>query len=75
MGGVRKSVRRKDPRRDDGPSQRFRVFCDFQSGEAADDRQAFLNLGRVAERGLVDDDLGNRALKLAPSIRPPFLRT
>ena len=28
----------------------------------------------IADGGFVDDDLGDRALKLAPSIRPPFLR-
>src|SRR4051812_13508029 len=74
MCGVRESVRRKDAGSHDSPSQRFSGFRDLKGRQAADDRESLLYFRWIADGGFVNDDLGDRALKLATSIRPPFLR-
>src|SRR5438132_1812143 len=70
---VANDVRRKDTSSHDGLRQRIGVIGDRQSRQPFDDREPLLNFRRIADRGLVDDDLGDRAVKLATSIRPPFL--
>ncbi len=73
MCSVAKNLRRKDPRSHDGWRQRIGFISDCQIRQPADDREPLLNFRRIADRDLVDDDLGDRALKLATSIRPPVL--
>src|SRR4051812_7441586 len=73
MGGVRKSVQRKDAGSHDGLRQGLGVLRDIKGRQASDDRESLLYFRGIADRGFVNDDLGDRALKLATSIRPPFL--
>ena len=73
MRGVTNGVLRKHPSSHDSPSQRFSGFRDIKGRQAADDRESLLHLRWIADRGFVDDDLRDRALKLATPIRPPFL--
>src|SRR5712692_1259354 len=70
---VANDVRRKNTSSHDGLRQRIGVIGDRQSRQPADDCEPLLNFRRIADRGLIDDDLGDRTLKLAPSIRPPVL--
>jgi hypothetical protein len=72
MGGVGKSVRRKDASSHDSPSQRFSGFRDIKGRQAAEDRESLLYLRGIPGRGFVNDDLGDAVLKLAPAIRPPI---
>src|SRR6266581_4407650 len=71
---VANDVRRKDTSSHDGLGQRIGVIGDRQSRQPADDREPLLYLRGIADRGFVNDDLGNRALKPAPPVGPPFLR-
>jgi hypothetical protein len=70
---VANHLRRKDPGSHDSLSQRGGVRRDIKSRQATDDCESHLYLCRIADRGFVDNDLGNRALKLAMAIRPPLL--
>jgi hypothetical protein len=66
-------VRRQDAGSHDRLSQRFSGFRDVKGRQAANDRESLLYFRGIADGSFVDDDLGDRTLKLAASIRPPFL--
>jgi hypothetical protein len=74
VGGIRKSVRREDSSRQNRLRQRFSFDRHLKTRQTADDRKPLLHFRGIASGGLVDHDLGDRALEHASSIRLPLLR-
>src|ERR1043166_9445771 len=74
MGSVGKSVGRKNPGSHDGPGSPPRVLRGLKGRQATDDCQSFLYFRWIADRGLINNHLRDRAFELAAPIRPPFLR-